>query len=218
MSFSKQLILLPVVFLLCLFSTATAELVNFEITGLTQVTVDSVFFDDVDFEILVSIDSEEEDRFPFDNGRGAFGNATTILSIPDAGIVDALATNITGITQEDFGGNQNFLLVDPNNFFNPALRLTFNGSGAFDNANSINPLNDPLPGLNSSGFGGVNWQLFIGPGVVSPRITFNTINQASVSISNASASANVPEPTSFVMVATGLLTVSLRRRRRIHRR
>ena len=207
MRFSKNLLLpaIAVVLLSSLFaSTAIAELVTYQLTGRTQATVGNTFFDDAFFEILISIDDDTADQFPNQDNRGAFSGATTILSIPDAGVNNAVSTNVTGILQEDFGSTR-FRLVDPNNFFgSAALGLGFNTS-VIPDADSINPFNEPTPAPTNFE-AGLQWQFLLGP-----NVTFNTVRE--VSVSNFSV-AGIPEPTSFTMFAIGMLAVSLKRRRR----
>lgn len=223
----KQLLFLSVsiLFFSSILGTAKAELVSletFEFTGQSAVTLDGLFFRDVGFEVLVSIDSNAPDQMDefFNTGIGSFIGATTTVSFDFSDqanqngtddIVDVLATNLTAITQNNFGGS-NFLLVNPSNIFNPAISVNFD-SGVIPDPNSINPFTEPVPTINRFRHGGVSLELESGS-----NLTFNGISSLSVANTTATASANVPEPTSFVMVATGLLTVSLRRRRRIHRR
>ena len=185
-------------------STAVAELVSFRLTGRTQATVGNTFFNDAEFEISVSIDDAAVDQFPNQGNRGAFSGATTTLSIPSAGINNAVSTNVTGILQEDFGQTR-FNLVDPNNFFGQAaIGVGFNSS-VIPDADSINPFNEPTPAPTNFQ-GGLQWQFLLGP-----NVTFNSISE--VTVTNGTISG-VPEPTSFTMFAMGLLAVSLKRRRR----
>jgi len=210
MSLSKQLSLFLVVVLLYsgLARSATAELVSFEFSGTTQATIDGMFFPSIDFTVVTTIDDTAPDQFPAQNGRGGFVGATTFLSLPDAGIFDAEATNVTGILQESFGNFSRLNLVDANNLFGAsALGVSFN-QPIFTDPDSINPLIDPLPAVTNAQ-GGLPWQLLIGSQVI-----FNSV--ANVAISNTS-SAVVPEPTSFTLSGIGLLAVALRRRRRSRR-
>ena len=227
----KQLLFLSVsiLFFSSILGTAKAELVSletFEFTGQSSVTLDGSFFRDVGFEVLVSIDSNAPDQMDefFNTGIGSFIGATTTVSFDFSDqanqngtddIVDVLATNVTAITQtitqNNFGGS-NFLLVNPSNFFNPAIRVNFD-SGVIPDPNSINPFTEPVPTINRFDHGGLSLELESGS-----NLTFNGISSLSVVNATASPSANVPEPTSFVMVGIGLLTVSLKRRRRLRRR
>ena len=212
MSLSKQLSLFSVAVFLCssLASTGSAELVTFEFNGRTQATIDGTFFPSIDFSVVTTIDDSAVDQFPFQNGRGGFAGAITTLSIPDAGIFDAEATNVTGIVQESFGNSSRLRLVDSNNLFgSAALGVSF-GSPVFPDPDSINPLIDPLPAVTNSE-GGLPWQLLLGPDV-----TFNSVFETSVS-NVAASSANVPEPTSFTLCGIGLLAVAFKRRRRSRR-
>ena len=227
----KQLLFLSVsiLFFSSILGTAKAELVSletFEFTGQSSVTLDGSFFRDVGFEVLVSIDSNAPDQMDefFNTGIGSFIGATTTVSLDFSDqanqngtddIVDVLATNVTAITQtitqNNFGGSD-FLLVNPSNFFNPAIIVNFD-SGVIPDPNSINPFTEPVPTINRFGHGGLSLELESGS-----NLTFNGISSLSVVNATASPSANVPEPTSFVMVGIGLLTVSLKRRRRLRRR
>ena len=227
MIFPRQLLFLSVAIFLFsgLFDTARAELVTFEtfeFSGRSEVTLDGSFFRDVGFEVLVSIDSNAPDQMDefFNTGIGSFIGATTTVSFDFSDqanqngtddIVDVLATNVTAITQNNFGGS-NFLLVNPSNFFNPAISVNFD-SGVIPDPNSINPFTEPVPTINRFDHGGLSLELESGS-----NLTFNGISSLSVVNATASPSANVPEPTSFVMVGIGLLTVSLKRRRRLRRR
>ena len=193
-------------------STAVAEMVTFQLTGRTQATIDGTFFNDVAFEVTSTIDSNSPDLFPepFNSGRGGFAGAVTTLSIPTAGIFDAVSTNVTGIVQEDFGSSR-FRLVDPSNFFGQAaLGVGFNTSGVLPDPNSINPFIDPTP-TPSNFEGGLPWQLLLGP-----NVTFNSVREvtASSGFSSVTGTAGIPEPTSFTMFGIGLLTISMKRRRR----
>ena len=83
----KQLLFLSVsiLFFSSILGTAKAELVSletFEFTGQSAVTIDGLFFSDVDFEILVSIDSNAPDQMDefFNTGIGSFIGATTTVS------------------------------------------------------------------------------------------------------------------------------------------
>ena len=224
----KQLLFLSVAVVLCssLLGTAKAEMVTtFEFTGQTQVTLNNgstfnnAFFGDVDFEILVSIPSNAPDlrTEPFNSQLGSFSGATTTVSLDfsdavnqagTADIVDAVATNVTGITQDSNGGS-NFFLVNPINIFNPALRVNL-ATGTIPDPNSINPFTEPVT-VTNFGNGGVNFDLALPE---ATTLTFNTIFSLSAANASVPPSANVPEPTSFSMLGLGLLTVSLRRRRR----
>ena len=216
MSISKQLSLISFAVLLCssFVSTVSAEFVTFEFDGRGQLTIDGTFFPDIDFTIATTIDGDSPDQFPQQDGRGGFVGATTILSIPDAGIFDAQVTNVTGILQESFSSNFSRLnLVDSNNLFGQsAVGVSFN-QPIFTDPDSINPLinplNDPLPLFNAQG--GLPLRLLIGPDV-----TFNSGSVISVS-SSVTSSANVPEPTSFTLCGIGLLAVAFKRRRRSRR-
>ena len=209
MSLSRQLSLFSVIVLLfsSFVSTVTAEFVTFEFNGRTQARIDGVFFPEIDFTVVTTIADTTPDSFPFQNGRGGFVGATTTLTIPDAGIFDAEATNVTGIVQESFGNSSRLRLVDSNNLFgSAALGVSFN-SPVFPDPDSLNPLIDPLPAATNSE-GGLLWELLLGPDV-----TFNTVFETSVS-NVATPSANVPEPTSFTLCGIGLLAVAFKRRRR----
>ena len=215
MRYSKIISSLAAAIVLTIFifgSTAFAEMVTFQFNGRTQATVGGTFFDDVAFEVTSTIDSDSPDLFPesFNSSRGGFAGAVTTLSIPTAGIFDAVSTNVTGIVQEDFGSSR-FRLVDPSNLFGQAaLGVGFNNSGVFPDPNSINPFIDPTP-TPTNFEGGLQWQLLLGP-----NVTFNTVREvtASSSFSSVTGTAGIPEPTSFTMFALGLLAVSLKRRRR----
>ncbi|MDB2687640.1 PEP-CTERM sorting domain-containing protein [Mariniblastus sp.] len=189
-----------------LISAANAEMVTFSLTGRTQATIDNVFFNDVAFAVTSTIDDNSFDQMPFQDGRGAFAGAVTTLSIPSAGIVDALSTNVTGILQEDFGTSR-FRLVDPSNFFGQAaVGVGFNVPGVIPDPNLISPFVDPTP-TPTNFEGGLTWQLLLGP-----NVTFNSVTQ--VTASSSFTTVGVPEPTSFTMFSMGLLAVSLKRRRR----
>lgn len=129
MSFLRRLAFLSVLLLLCsrFVHAASAELVTFDFNGTAQATVDSTFFPSLEFMIQVSIDDTAQDQFPMQNGRGGFVGATTTVTIPDAGIFNDEAVNLTGILQEGFGNSSNFRLVDANNLFGAAgVGLRFN--------------------------------------------------------------------------------------------
>ena len=209
MRFLKTLLLPCVVILLTsnlVASTAVAEMVIYRLTGRTQATIGGTFVNDVAFEITSTIDDDSVDQFPFQNNRGAFAGAVTTLSIPSAGINDAVSTNVTGILQEDFG-NTRFRLVDPSNFFgSAAIGVGFNTS-VLPDADSISPFNEPTPAPTNFE-GGLPWQLLLGP-----NVTFNSVREVTVTSSFATPTG-VPEPTSYMMFGMGLLAVSFKRRRR----
>ena len=161
MLFSKKTLLTSIAILLIgnlLPSIADAEMVIFEFTGRTQATIGGTFFNDVAFEVTSTIDDSSVDQMPFQNGRGAFAGAVTTLSIPAAGINDAVSTNVTGVFQEDFG-NSRFRLVDPSNFFGQAgLGVFFGQTGVILDPNSIAPFAEPIP-TPTSIEGGLPFQL-----------------------------------------------------------
>ena len=183
---------------------------SFEFTGTTQATIGGTLFPSIDFTVVTTIDDSAVDQFPFQNGRGGFVGATTTLSLPDAGIFDAQATNVTGIVQEGFGSFSRLNLVDSDNLFGQsALGLDFNSGGVFTDPNVIGPLLDPLPAV-SNAQSGLPWELLVGPDV-----SFNSISQ--ISVASISAPVANPEPTSFTLCGIGLLAVAFKRRRRSRR-
>lgn len=211
----KKLTLLSIVTLLScslLSSTAVAEFVILRFKGEAQATIGGTFFNNAAFEIAVSIDDSTPDRFDafFQQNIGVFDGATTTVSFPDAGILNAQSTNATTITQQDFGGSSQFELVSPSNVFNPVLRVGFNTPDVFPDVNSLNPLVDPQSSVTSFSSGGLDF-LFAN----DRRIQINSITSLVLDSSTSSGlSASIPEPTSLMMFGMGLLAVSMRRRRR----
>ena len=194
-----------------LSSTAVAEFVILRFKGEAQATIDGTFFSNAVFEIAVSIDDSTPDRFGafFQSDIGVFDGATTTVSFPDAGILNAQSTNATTVTQRDFGSNSQFELVSPTNVFNPVLRVGFN-TDVFPDVNSLNPLVDPQSSVTSFSSGGLDF-LFAN----DPRVQINSITSLVLDSSTSPGlSASIPEPTSFTMFGMGLLAVSMRRRRR----
>lgn len=194
-----------------LSSTAVAEFVILRFKGEAQATIDGTFFSNAVFEIAVSIDDSTPDRFDalFQPNIGVFDGATTTVSFPDAGILNAQSTNATTVTQQNFGSNSQFELVSPTNVFNPVLRVGFN-TDVFPDVNSLNPLVDPQSSVTSFSSGGLDF-LFAN----DPRVQINSITSLVIDSSTSPGlSASIPEPTSFTMFGMGLLAVSMRRRRR----
>ena len=218
MTLSKQLSLFSVAVLLCssFVSSVSAEFVTFEFNGSAQVSLDGTFMQGgpFDFTVVTTIAATDVmsgttvDLLPFQSQAGRFDGATTLVSIPDAGIFNAQATNVTGIQQEGFNGFSRFSLIDPNSPGPFALGLDFNRGGIFADPNLIRPLINPLENVSNAQGGGLSFQFLAGPDV-----TFNSASGVTVS-SGFTSSANVPEPTSFTLCGIGLLAVAFKRRRR----
>lgn len=198
----------PIVPLLVSVALANCQagIIEYEIQGRTSATVGSTFYQNVDFSINFAIDENSTDQFSEQN-RGAYSGGVTTLSIPQAGIVAAVSSNITGLFLQDFGSTI-LNLVDPANFFgSAALGLNF-GQSVFTTVDSLTPFNEPTPDPTSAQ-GGLAIQ-FSGN---LPNVTLNSISSASVS----NGTATVPEPSSaaFVMLfAFGMCTQRRRGRRR----
>ena len=178
-----------------------ADTVCFHFSGTADLTLNGVFHTGEAFTIDACIDDTEADQFPFQDGRGAFGGATAVLTLADPTLMiqNQTSTNINGITQDGF---QNAIfLVEDTNFNNPAFSSIFTMPSPIVDVNSINPLSISPVNANSNG-SGVIWDFAGGE-----TVQFNTVS--SLTVENGSS---VPEPSAAVFFILFGLGLSTRRR------
>ncbi len=179
-------------------STLWADIISYKVSGVADISVNSVFAADRQYEIVFSIDDGAQDQFPLDNSRGGFFGGVTRLSLPEYAIASEAATNVTGLRQE----SNALFFTESGNIWNSAFSLANLPGGTVADVKQIAALGiDPVsPGWTGAG---LVWQLESGNTVL-----FNQVD--SILLTNVSA---VPEPTCLGLLSLVALGCTRRRRR-----
>lgn len=161
-------------------ATSWADIISYKVTGIADVSVNSVFAADRQYEIVFSIDDGAPDQFPFDSSRGGFFGGLTLLTLPDYAITSEEATNVTGLRQE----SNALFFTQLGNIWNSGFSLSSLPGGTILDVKQIAPLGvDPVsPAWTGAG---LVWELDSGS-----TVQFNQVD--SIQLTNVSA---VPEPT-----------------------